>query len=141
MSRTERVETEVSVRIGFSSGSGDTIPHIQVVDERSSITIVDIELTAAEFSNLLGASSVEKRVTVTTDGDKIGKFVNAHSRRFESSYKVNAQAEAEAYQAELAEQGIQATLRKNNFGNTVIYWTYHDEPQNDWQRDRVERHS
>lgn len=136
-STTETVETElrVSIPIGSSSALRDSVPHIRIEDDRSGVLVADIELSAADLTNMLGGRTVNVKAVLTTDSGKLGKYVVAHSERFErKAGNANTREQAEAYAEQLREEGEDPVVRDNNFGNTVIYWTYHDEPQTDWQR-------
>lgn len=136
--QTETVDTElrVSLTLGMSTGGGDAIPSLRIEDDRSGLTLLDLQFEAADLANMLSGRSVKIGGTVTTDSEKVGKHVVAHQERIERGPgSGDTEKLAEARKAKLAEDGIVATVRHHNYGHSVIHWTYHDEPQNDWQRE------
>lgn len=94
----------MSVRIGFPSTTDSRDPRratLEVRDETSGVHVLEISLTAEQFTALLGGSTAHVNAGITTRLDRVGKRMEHDSTSWPDGYATKepeAQARAEQWQ-------------------------------------------
>lgn len=125
---------DILIQMSFPTQSGPNIGHLNITDRTSGQTLVDVNLSAAEFLSMMsGTGTRVSGARLPARPDRIGMRAQNTSTSIPLTYgadKIERAAQITAVVAQYESEGWIATSRRTNSGDVVVARRWIDDDGN-----------